>query len=66
MSATTTDPWVLMVAHLAGEPPPPAPALPGRVFRAPIPDGRDPLAEAWDAEHAPATAADDGEGDAPD
>jgi hypothetical protein len=45
--------WNQMILVLSGEPvpPPPAPALPGRVFRAPIPDGRDPLAEQWDREH---------------
>ena len=63
---TDTDRWNQMVLGLAGEPLPEPPALPGRVHRAPIPDGRDPLAEAWDAEHAPATLVDDGEGNAPD
>lgn len=47
----TPDRFAVMVATLAGMPPPPPPALPGRVYRAPIPDGRDPVAEQWDAEH---------------
>jgi hypothetical protein len=65
-TAHLADRFAVMVAQLAGMPPPPPPAIKGRVFRAPIPDGVDPLAEQWDREHAPATAADDGEGDAPD
>ena len=46
---TTADRFDLMVSTLTGEPLPEPPPLPGRVHRAPIPDGRDPLAEQHDA-----------------
>lgn len=47
------DRWRQMLAHLAGERPKSLPALPGTRHRAPDRDD-DPLADEWDALHAPA------------
>src|SRR5574337_331461 len=45
------DRFAVMLCHLAGEPLPAPPPIPGRHFR-PLPDpGGDALAEAWDAQH---------------
>jgi len=54
----TTDRFAVMVAALAGAPPPPPPPLPGRRHRAPPASDSDPVAEAWDRAHAPATLID--------
>ena len=61
-----TDRWNQMILVLSGESVPLLPPLPGVRHRAPPTDDSDPVAEQWDREHAPATSADDGEGDAPD
>lgn len=42
------DRWPVVVAALLGQPLPPLPDLPGRVYRKPW-GGRDRLAEQWDA-----------------
>ena len=45
--------WRVMLAHLAGEKPPPMPDAPGRRHRGPSDPPTDPLADAWAAKHAP-------------
>lgn len=52
------DHWKLMLHHLLGQPLPPLPDAPGRIFKAPIPTDSDPLAEAWDALEARTGTAD--------
>jgi hypothetical protein len=52
---SSVDRWHQMAQTLAGEPPPPAPALRGRVHRAPPVTDGDPYAAAWDERTRPAT-----------
>jgi hypothetical protein len=48
-------PWTWLVLVLSGQPMPSPPALRGRMHRSPHYDF-DPVASAWDAEHAKAPA----------